>query len=530
MIKLRLVRLKRRSGARPQTGTDQSIYRVLCIAMLPNEPIQEDGKAPLYNAGQVASVGFNPDALQMLYSEHKNGLYQWARSKNLHTFPDNERDKRGKLIGPCRWNKKNWQDRVADLLWNSAADIIDEACDMNERDGLPGDSYWYSVGRGVYRVRAKESQANLERVRALHAIITEAKQQGQVITEEQAVADLESKRGTEPQASKKRQELNPWSIGRMMSRFRWWMAFALVVAGACGTPPVRNAFDVLYKEGIGAAQKIVYSFDPKTPEELFQQAGVDYRSGDYEAASRKAYTILSQEGITDHLRANCWYLLGSIDLSTGANEAALVNYQKANSIYESYLDLQNLYYLSLDMAKSLIFQGDLAAAEEALQTAMNHYKTDGGQYISHLGEYYAAKIDLETAKHDTVAALHFALLRFEEIRTGEEQDQIAGAKSDLGFWYAANGCVSKAELFTFQAGNIIFRLQDEKRHVENLINWILIQRIQGEEADLQTVDSISQWARIRKDSRVEFFLELALSLEPTKEYADELCNQDPAPK
>jgi len=130
------------------------------------------------------------------------------------------------------------------------------------------------------------------------------------------------------------------------------------------------------------------------------------------------------------------------------------------------------------------------------------------------------------AERDFSAALHFALLRYEIFRDGDQLDFLAETKSDLGFWYAAAGCEEKATILTLQAQNIIFRLKDESRFKYNLINWQLILRLQGYHPNEQTIGDIRQWATIRKDSRVEFFLNLALSIDPTEENSYELCHEN----
>jgi len=57
------------------------------------------------------------------------------------------------------------------------------------------------------------------------------------------------------------------------------------------------------------------------------------RDGEYEAAAQKANSVLGNAGITDHIRANCWYLLGSVDLGTGGSDAALIDLRKADELY-----------------------------------------------------------------------------------------------------------------------------------------------------------------------------------------------------
>jgi len=530
MIKLRLVRFDRRPGASPQSGTDQSIYRVLCIAMMTDDAQpQEEERAPLYTAANVARFGFDSVELRDLFLEHKSGLYQWARSKGLHDFSDNI-DKKGEPKRPASWTRENWQDRVADLLWNSAADICDEACDMHDEDGQPGDTYWYSLTRGVYRVPPAEYRSNLAAIRSIHAVMAEARSMGQEITEDQAVAAIKCKKGNRHQSAPENEERRPWPIRQISRRFRLWMLAAMVAAVACGAPPVRDAFGVMVEEGIQAAQKFVYSFTPRTSEELFQQAWVDYRSGNYEKATRKAYSILAEDEIKDHLRANCWYLLGYVSWETGESEAALGFFRKAYPVYEAHPDLQNLYQVTLALSKTYLNLGDLETAEEMLQLAMNHYKVDGGKYIPNLGEFYATAIDLAAAQNDIEASFQLAKKRFEIYKGGEQLDLLAEALSDLGFWYAAVGCDDNAQHYTLQAEDVNFKLQDETRHTYNKINWLLIHRLQGHTCSTQAVGNIQQWAKIRKDSRAEFFLNLALSIDPLKEYADEYCFENLVPE
>jgi len=314
-------------------------------------------------------------------------------------------------------------------------------------------------------------------------------------------------------------------------RTRVWMAVAVFAAVAGAAPPVRDVMGIMLNEGVAAARELAYSVSPRTPEALFQQAWLDYRSGEYESAAKKAHEILSEDHLSDHLKANGLYLLGSVDWETGSSVAALPNFRKAYLLYESGGDVSNMYQTTIAMVRADLALGDLDAAGENLQTALTIYDADGGKHIPHLGEYHAVGTRLAAARHDWQTALAHAKRRNAIYQREPLQlDMVAAAKSELGFWFAANGCSEQAQRLTVEAGRIIFRLHDETRHVYNELNWLLIYRLQGFRSDSGAVGSIKEWAKIRGDTRVEELLDLALSLEPTKEYADDLCFEDSDPE
>jgi len=138
-----------------------------------------------------------------------------------------------------------------------------------------------------------------------------------------------------------------------------------------------------------------------------------------------------------------------------------------------------------------------------------------------MSSYYTASICLAATRGDFQAALELSSQRLEVVEGTGKTDLVAGALSEMGFWYAARGCPTRAQESTVRAEALIFRLQDETRHVYNQINWILIQRIQSGTFDSQALGEIQRWARIRNDSRVEFYLDLALRIDPNKEDADD---------
>ena len=310
----------------------------------------------------------------------------------------------------------------------------------------------------------------------------------------------------------------------MLKRSRLWLAVAIATAATFAAPPVRDVFETLYEDGVAAAQRLAYSFTPETPEHLFQQAWVDYRAGDYEASMQKGHLILANQHISQHLRANCWYLLGHLDWQVGSSEAALVNLDKAYDLYQSSDDHANLYATSLAMAKASIELGNLPESRALLTTSLTHYEDDGGARIEHLGRYHSVALDLAAAENDYEKALQFAIRRHEIFQGSDQIDTLADVTSDLGFWFAVNGCTESGQQYTVQAEKLIFHLRDESRHIANQVNWILIDRLHGFKTDLLAVGSIQEWFKIREDSRVEFYLDLALNLELSKEGADDVCN------
>lgn len=213
MIRLRQKRLTRRRNAAPQTGTDQSIYRVLCIAMISDED-PENGKIPLYTAAAVTRFGFDPAELKDLYIHHGDALYNWARGKEIHLHSDH-RDGRGNRKHPHKWTRINWQDRVADMLWNQAADILEKACNMHQKDGQAGDSYWYSEVRGLYRVSSENYQTNLAEVRELQAIMKAAKMRGEDFNERLAIEESARKKSSLKGAGKKKNS-SIWVPGKLL--------------------------------------------------------------------------------------------------------------------------------------------------------------------------------------------------------------------------------------------------------------------------------------------------------------------------
>ena len=517
MIKLRLKRLTRRPDAKPQNGTDQSIYRVLCIAMIDDDTHDGDAR-PLYKASDVAAFGFDPGELKALYKDHQKGLYNWARAKEIHLHSDHK-DANGNPATPAMWTKEGWQDRTADLLWNKSVDIVDEAFEIADREGQPKDSYWFSVAKGVYRVPHEGYEAHLDEIRAIHAAMAEAKKQGEDLTEEQAAEYVRSSRYQPDQCRK---------------RFAWprrhplRLAMALIPLLLCmatfGVPQARSHFMVLLNDGLGAARKLVHSKTPETPREIFEQAWIDYRAGEQAVAESKVYNLLSDSEIPDYLKAGCYYLLGCINSRSDEYYAALGHFWEGYSVYETMNDSSNMYLVTLEIARVHIHLAQFEEAEGFLTLALDHYEIDrqGQGTIPNLGDYFRIQMDISAKKGDYANALEFAKDWEDALKEDGYKVHMIGATSALGFWYTVNGCLEGGMKYTDRAAYDIAQLNDPSKMHHNQINRVLLHRILGFTPDPQLIGSIRDFARMQHNSRLAFYLDLALRIEP-KELDHENC-------
>jgi len=200
MIKLKLQPIERITSPTRQVGIDQSIYRVLCILMIDDtSPFSKRGSPPLYTPTDVAKFGFDKDTLKEIYKHHVKRLSTWARSKGIHETSDN-RDARGEKKSPHCWTREHWQERISDDMRNKAADIIDQAIALEKKEGVEGDTFWYSEAKGVYRVSEEDQQKNIARIKAIHSYLeehsgddppaTEAMAYQAVFTEQSALLSL----------------------------------------------------------------------------------------------------------------------------------------------------------------------------------------------------------------------------------------------------------------------------------------------------------------------------------------------------
>ena len=305
------------------------------------------------------------------------------------------------------------------------------------------------------------------------------------------------------------------------SRVRGLLAVALVllVAGVSGSfywhqsgaqGIASRGIDQIEKEREAAPK-------PRTPWERIQDAWVDYRASRYEVAERKAFAVLSED-ITDHERGDALYLLGEVRVTTGKHWEGLGHFSEALGLYDRSI---NRYLCQLGRVKAFLGVGDLDGARASYDEAWILYENSPDE--NYLDVFFSVGVGLFIRRGDFEQALLLAKNRHELIGKRNEQretqgletmdDDLAGALSDLGLLYAVSGNWSLGFEFTVRSQGLIRVLGDDRRHYHNQYNFVFLQRCMFGEPDLHLVQEIEAWSKMNGDIELEYYLNLALTLE-----------------
>ena len=304
----------------------------------------------------------------------------------------------------------------------------------------------------------------------------------------------------------------------------WLLACGLVLAGAAGATMTRlDPFGIFNTQGFSAAQKVVSAQEATTPEAAYDQAYFDYWSGNFQEAKAKAYRLLSEDRSL-RIQADCYYLLGNIDATSGGALQALSHFEIAYEMYEELGSVANLYQVALEAARALIITGEYDQARLRLAEARAHFEEDkaGSAKLTHLGQYYLINKLLAMREQNFQAALAFAIERYRILVPTDSLDELVGAMTDLGFLFTVNGCTDLGIAFTNKAERRIFELGDERRYVWSQLNHLIIYKSLGYGIDQHTLVFIEDWSKMKGDSELNYHLTLALKIKP-EEYADENC-------
>ena len=275
-----------------------------------------------------------------------------------------------------------------------------------------------------------------------------------------------------------------------------------------------RVYEILRTQGSKKALAYVISNHEQGITAYYKSAWIDYRNNFFERAEQKAYVILSDKNTPVKVQADCYYLLGEIKAVTGGSRESIGSLLDAYRLYEQEERDANLYYCSLVMAKAYVGLGKFDEAKGMLDQALIHQSREREGKIRHLGNYYIERIRYCMRLGEFEEALEASqqeAIIFEEIN---DRDNLAGAYSNLGFWYAINGNLDMGWVYTVRAQNLIYQLEDDRRNTYNLVNFVLLQRLSGLSPEKRALDSINNWIKVHNDKELSYHIRFALSYTP----------------
>jgi len=294
-----------------------------------------------------------------------------------------------------------------------------------------------------------------------------------------------------------------------------------LVATASSSMLGLSPFEILFHFGPRAAKESL-SKAPETPAELYHKSWMAYVDGDKDAAFLGIYSILADKNASLKMRADCFYLLGTIHGEGGDYHGAISKYFSAYDLYSEIQYSGSLYLVAVEIANACVALQEFSHAEDWLDVALEHFNADqaGEKKISNLGQFYLVKLELAVVNENFQDALAFAVARLQEAEASNHKAKLASALRIVGFWYGVNGCTARALDFTDRAAGLANEIGDERQVKFILVNRILFQRCLGYQVNPQNVTYIRDWARMRGDSRLEHTLDLALRIK-IEEYGND---------
>jgi len=287
-----------------------------------------------------------------------------------------------------------------------------------------------------------------------------------------------------------------------------------LVATAGGPMMGLSPFDILRQFGLGAAKQAVGDAEPQSLADLYHRSWLAYIEGDHHQAATGAHAILADRETSRFMQGDCFYLLGSIAIGIGDFQVALGDFFEAYNAYGASGAHASQHYAAVEIANAFVELEQYAEAGQWLETALDHYRQDQDKntLVPNLGNYYLVKVDWAGHLGNRLEALKFAKARLDEAEKSQEKALLAYAFSLLGFWYTANGCPEKGLYYANRASQAAIGLGDDRPVLFNFATRVFVQRSLGIEADPHTEAFILEWARMRNDSRLEYFLNLALRI------------------
>ena len=273
------------------------------------------------------------------------------------------------------------------------------------------------------------------------------------------------------------------------------------------TDPSR-ILEILKTHGPKAAAMYTVSSKSQGAQAYFLSAWMDFRTNHFKSAEHKAFELLKDSDLPDSIRGDCFYLLGFLRSVTGHFDNAYLYLNDARHYYEKEKRYRALYSTAIAMAKYSLYLGEVDRAESLLSQALEFNRVSGGR--CDMGAYHALAGRVSVKKGDLHAALEHGLKRYELLDASNDIDTKSGAYSELGYLYLLNGDLARGQDFTLRAQSLIFQTADERRNVYNLINFVVLAKIQGMEAP-HAVETIRTWIDAYQDRELQIFLDDALN-------------------
>ena len=290
---------------------------------------------------------------------------------------------------------------------------------------------------------------------------------------------------------------------------RIWLGIATLLLSTMGVVAYQtDLFSVLQTQGIHAAANQLQQLNPKTPREKFQAAWIQFREGKLEAAEAAALSLL-QASRGEKLRADCHYLLGHIARTRGQIQPALDSFGRARKTYEELGKTRSEFLTATEMARVNWQAGQLLPAETILLSAeplIPQIDANGDICL-----FYWVSTRVAFARSGAKAALPKAELAVEFARRSENKELQADAFSELAFYLLLEGKIDQGRLWTFRAQETIVALGDTRKHIYNLVNFILLQRCSGQEPDGFLLETVRSYAEGASSADLGYFLDIALN-------------------
>jgi tetratricopeptide (TPR) repeat protein len=463
MIKLTLTDLPMREIVIPTSGPGQNFYRVLCMAML------EDAGDRVYTVEDLVNRALPKKDLPEQYEQMVKGIAGWAFNKGLRKTSD-LKDDEGQPTRPYGWTAANWKCQLRDDQYNRAVKVINEAQTLHQDCGQEGDTYWYAQTCGVIRVPASLYDDHIQRVNEAHALIKDNKD----LTEEEAFERV----GLPLEISAlpdKQQEPISWKLIIPFNK-KTWALVAVVTLFFTGVASFQtNFWDTLRTKGLVAAKE-EHSNYPERNEvsQLYRDAWIAYKSGDYETARTLARIILGNPE-HENYRGNCYYLMSEVSLSIGNYDLALNYLEKAEgfSKYKNSRDL--LPYIYWGYSRYYLFT---AKWDQTIHFA-DQMREESIAFEPHY--YWILAWVSAILEQDFISSISLMAEAISILEERNEKGTTQTFVADLAIFYALNGDFSNASEYINNVDLFIGRQKqvDEVLFLRNRIAYSVLHRCMG---------------------------------------------------
>jgi tetratricopeptide (TPR) repeat protein len=372
--------------------------------------LDEADHEAVYTAEELTKKGVNADQTPRMFSIFAHKIQKSAYAKDMNNTSDLV-DEDGDPLKPYGWKRSNWIKHIPTNVYNRAAKIINQACDMHEENGRDGDTYWYGQSCGLIRVSAARYATHIERLNKAYEIIGHrASGEGDAFRKVGLPLSLNATYFEQELSKKKSKGKKSWFAA---------VAVAFTLFGVFASYK-GNFWGVLQDSGVQAARE---HLDNQAPQDrrLDHEAWIAYREGDYEKAEQ-AINILLSNPEYDNYHGNSYYILGLINLAK-AQYSDAVNYLEKAKIFAEWKEVEQLlapvnyalsmsYFYTEDWAsfdlhinslpesflanalhlkawKTALADADFLYAIEQVESAIKVYINDGK-----VGDLNIAKLDL----------------------------------------------------------------------------------------------------------------------------------------